>query len=344
MPFTVMRTAAGASVAPFTIQQLRSVPDVRVIAVDIDRYASGFHFADAAYVVPRVGSPGFLERMLEICERESVDLLFPDLDEELVLLAEARERFHAVGTRVLVSASSALAVCTDKFRTHQFFVANEIPSPHSVLPEEIPERVEFPLIVKPRSGRGGSGVHRVRNRRELDFFLDYVDRPIVQECLEGMEYTVDTMSDLEGRYLYCSVRERLATDSGISTRGRTVVHGEIAGMVERIVGLLGLVGPGCVQCFELPGGELRFTEINPRIAGSAVLSMAAGAPIVTDAVRLARGEEPEGLRSYRPGTVMLRYWEQIFLDEAAASPVIGGRAEQRAAAGSAPVVVGRASG
>jgi carbamoyl-phosphate synthase large subunit len=320
MPFTVLRTAAGASVAPFTIQRLKSLPDVRVVAVDIDAHAAGFHFADASHLVPRVGAAGFLDRMLEICEQEAVDLLFPDLDEELVLLAESRARFEAIGTRVLVSQPSALSVCTDKYRTHGFFVANGIPSPRTFLPEELPEAVAFPLIIKPRSGRGGAGVYRVNDRRELEFFLNYVERPVVQEFLQGMEYTIDTLSDLEGRYLYCSVRERLATDSGISTKGRTVRHDRISEAVERIVGRLGLIGPGCVQCFELPDGELRFTEINPRIAGSAVLSLAAGAPIVTDVVRLARGEEPEGMGGYRPGTIMLRYWEQIFVHEAAADP------------------------
>ena len=75
-----------------------------------------------------------------------------------------------------------------------------------------------------------------------------------------------------------------------------------------------------MQCIEDATGALYFIEVNPRIAGSAVLSMAAGAPLVTDAVRLVRGLAPVGLQNYRTGVVMLRHWHEVFMDENAMAP------------------------
>jgi HAD superfamily hydrolase (TIGR01509 family) len=45
-----------------------------------------------------------------------------------------------------------------------------------------------------------------------------------------------------------------------------------------------------------------------------VLSVAAGAPILDDLVRLLRGEEPAGKRHYRAGVIMLRSWRETYLD------------------------------
>jgi hypothetical protein len=62
---------------------------------------------------------------------------------------------------------------------------------------------------------------------------------------------------------------------------------------------------------------VKFIEVNPRIGGSAVLSMAAGAPVVSDAVRLVRNEPLHGPSQYRTGLLMLRHWAEVFIDPAA---------------------------
>jgi carbamoyl-phosphate synthase large subunit len=316
MAFTVLRTAAGSPVAPVVIRALRDVPDVRVVAVDSDPLSCGFAFADRHYVVPRVQSVGFVEAMIEICRRERVDLLLPDLDEELGLLSEARERFRSVGTRVVVSSSEALAECRDKFRTFQFFRKHGIRTPETWLAENVDARpsLRFPVMVKPRSGRGSQGVFKADGPEELAGVLRRVPNAVVQEFVDGVEYTIDTMSDLSGRFLYCSIRQRLATESGISVKGRTVVDAGLAGMAKRIAEALPLVGPGCVQGIEDQGG-VKFKEINPRLGGGAALSMAAGAPMLSDLIRLARGEPATGPVTYRDDLLMLRFWQEVFIDE-----------------------------
>src|SRR5439155_12406801 len=111
---TVLRTAAGAPVAPFVIKALTSLPGIRVVAVDADPLSCGFELADAHHVVPPASSEHFVPALLDICREQSVDLLFPDLDEELPLLAEARKQFESIGTRVLISDPPTIRTCLDK--------------------------------------------------------------------------------------------------------------------------------------------------------------------------------------------------------------------------------------
>ena len=66
-----------------------------VFAADAAQEAPALQAADEAFIVPRVEDPGYVDRLLEICDERSVDLLISLNDLELPLIAWNRERFHA---------------------------------------------------------------------------------------------------------------------------------------------------------------------------------------------------------------------------------------------------------
>ncbi|BDU71225.1 ATP-grasp domain-containing protein [Mesoterricola silvestris] len=310
-PLTLLRTAAGS---PPSVTQYRAFQDLgcRIVAADCDGRSVGFRFADASHVVPRVGEPAYLDRMVDICRLEGVDLFLPALDEELVLCASNLARFESAGTRVLVSGPRALAVCTDKLLTFGMFRDLGIPTPRTIAAAEYREGAfaAYPVVVKPRSGRGGAGVHVARDHAEAAFYAARVPDPIVQEHCAGEELTLDVLADLESELVVLSPRRRLAVDSGISSKGATCWREDLVEPVRRMVKALGLVGPVNVQCFA--GETPRFTEINARIAGTAILSQAAGVPYFQGILDLGRGRVPEPwLKPCRP-MVMYRYWEESF--------------------------------
>lgn len=310
-PLTLLRTAAGS---PPTVTQYRAFHDLgcRIVAADCDGRSVGFPFADAAYVVPRVGDPGYLDRMVEICRLEAVDLFLPALDEELALCSMHRARFASIGTRVLVSGPEALAVCTDKLRTFELFRELGIPTPRTLPAAEYREGAfpAYPVVVKPRAGRGGAGVHLARTHAEAAFFASYVTDPVVQEHCPGEELTLDVLADLDSEVVILSPRRRLAVDSGISSKGATCWRDDLLPPVRRMVKALGLVGPVNVQCF-VDGGA-RFTEINARIAGTAILTQAAGVPYFQGILDLCEGRAPEPWLKPAEPLVMYRYWEEFF--------------------------------
>jgi carbamoyl-phosphate synthase large subunit len=310
---TLLRTAAGS---PPTVTQYQAFQALgcRVVAADCDPASVGFHFADAAYVVPRVGAPGYLERMLGICRREAVDLFLPALDEELALCGEHREQFAALGTRLMLSGPKALAVCADKLRMHACFRELGIPSPPTVAAADYREGVftRFPLIVKPRRGRGGAGVFLARDHAQAAFFAGYVEDAVVQECLEGMEYTIDVLATPDHDLRILSPRQRLATESGISSKGITHWREDLLAPVRTLVRALDMVGPLNFQCFVAPGGAVAFTEINARLAGTAILSQAAGVPLFEGILDLAQDRNPQPWLKPAPPLVMFRYWDEVF--------------------------------
>ncbi|HNP17768.1 MAG TPA: ATP-grasp domain-containing protein [Fulvivirga sp.] len=308
---TVLRTAAGSPVAPFIIKELKNI-GCRVIAADIDRYSCGFPFADKSYSVSTVRSDSYLNEILDICLKEKVDIFFPDLDEELLLMARNHSKFEKIGTKLLLSELGQIEICVDKWKTYNFLRECEVPVPYSWDLDVSQDIDKFPLLLKPKYGRGSKGIVKIIDPTELKNFN--ISGYIAQEFLEGTEYTIDVLSDFKGNYLYSSIRERMATDSGISVKGRTIENSEITGYVKTACNVLKLKGPTCFQCIVTFTGKIGFIEINPRIAGTVALSVMAGAPIVSDSIKTAMNEKVEKPINYHFNVVMARYWEEVKLD------------------------------
>ena len=54
----------------------------KVIATDCSNLAPAVYEADAFYLVPRITAPGYLDQILEICKKESIDGAFSLIDPE----------------------------------------------------------------------------------------------------------------------------------------------------------------------------------------------------------------------------------------------------------------------
>ncbi len=156
------------------------------------------------------------------------------------------------------------------------------------LPAELRAELEFPLFIKPRQGRGGVGAYPVRNRAELDFFLDYVADPVVQTYLDGPEFTIDVLCDFAGEPLSVVPRERVVIRAGVVDRGRTVRDAALIDLGLQVAGALKFVGAVNMQCRVVDGVPIVF-EINPRFSGGIPLTIAAGADFPRQLVELAHG-------------------------------------------------------
>jgi carbamoyl-phosphate synthase large subunit len=179
----------------------------------------------------------------------------------------------------------------------------------------------LPLFVKPRHGRGSIDCFKACNRKELDFFLEYVEEPVVQECLEGREYTIDLLAGFTGEVVSVVPRERISTAAGVSQKGTTVRDPGLIGLAVRVSKALHITGPANIQCFASNRGighntgvELKLVEINPRFAGGYPLSHAAGASFPRLILKMVAGETvtPQ-IGEFREDLVMLRFDEGVFL-------------------------------
>jgi carbamoyl-phosphate synthase large subunit len=284
-----------------------------VIVTDVNPLSPAVYAAHRAFQVPMATEPRYVEQMLAICERAAVTLVVPTIDDELTLFAEAAPTLAAAGVRVAVSPAETTAVCDDKYLTCRLLRERGIAAAASYLPDELPDAPSWPLFVKPRVGRGSVGAHAVRTARELAFFVDYVPSPVIQEYLDGPEYTLDLLCDFDGRPLSIVPRERILVRAGVSDRGRTVRDPRLMALAEACAGALRFAGPVNIQC-RLVGDRPVVFEINPRFSGGIPLTIHAGADFPRMLLDIALGRRvPPAIGQFREDVWMTNYEASLFL-------------------------------
>lgn len=314
---TVYLNSAGATNAANIIMALqRSTLDMRIVGGDMDPLAAGLFLGDKGYVIPPVNDKAFIPKLLDICKRERVDVAMPVYSADFPVFTKSKDELESHGIRTYAVSSESLAICNDKCRVIEALTEMGVLCPRTWSYEEALENknlLAYPLMMKSRSGSGSKGIQKLESVRDLEYHL----KPayIVQEYLDGEEFTVDAISDLSGVMLAASPRVRTKIYGGLSVRGVTVSDEEILWWTRKIVEGLKLVGPSNVQCKRTTKGELKFFEVNPRFAsGGLPLAVAAGMNSPEILVRLIMGWEIPKI-SVKPGIVMVRYWDSIFLKE-----------------------------
>ncbi|AMY10393.1 carbamoyl phosphate synthase-like protein [Luteitalea pratensis] len=318
----VVVTAASRRVALVRALQgalARLTPHGRVVATDIDAFSPAVHIADAAEAVPRSDHPDYVTALLEVCDAHDAGILVPTIDDELETIAAAADRFAAAGVVVMGPGVETARVCRDKLRTAAHLQRHGIRVAATWSPAQVRDlELGPPLFIKPRCGRGSVGAFPIRTRDQLRFFLQYVADPVVQEYLEGPEFTIDLFCDMHGRPISAVPRERLVIRAGVTDRGRTVRSRDLMDLAVRCAAVLPFRGAVNVQCRVVDGTPVIF-EINPRFSGGIQLTVAAGADFAEWTIRVARGESLRPhLGEFTDALRMSSYETSLFLTAAAA--------------------------
>ena len=285
------------------------------IATDVSDLAPALYHADRRALVPPVHDPGYVDALRELVQVHDVRLIVPLTDLDHLVLAT--HRGHLGDAVVLVPSPETIARCSDKFLAHCFFEERGIGTPSTWLPADLPAQIAYPVLVKARKGFGSRHIYRARDRAELEMFLGYttVDS-MVQAVCRGEEFSVDVFCDLDGRCLNAIPRTMIESKGGESIKGMTIKDAQLIEHGRLVAEELGLVGPGNVQCFREPDGELQVTDVNPRFGGGFPLPTAAGSGYPELALALANGERPAPrLGEFREGVLMTRFFSEVILQD-----------------------------
>ena len=287
-----------------------------VVVTDVNPLSPAVHVADRSYRVPMATDEDYIPEVLGICESEGVRLVVPTIDDELPLFGAARAEFTAQGAVVGCSPEETSLLCNDKYATCAALTAAGVSAAATFLPAGLPAEPALPLFIKPRVGRGAVGAFPVRTREELDFFLQYVHKPIVQEYLEGPEFTLDVLCDFAGNPLSIVPRERVVIRAGVIDRGRTVNDPRLTALAEEACRAIRFHGPVNIQC-RMRGDVPVIFEINPRFSGGIPLTIQAGADFPSMLVRMALGRRVEpAIGGFRPDLWMTSFESSFFIDGA----------------------------
>jgi carbamoyl-phosphate synthase large subunit len=255
---------AGTEIGLEIHAALKQSKEVRVFGAgqDISNHAR-FAFSEY-YTVPSIHEDGWLESLIDLCKKLSIDYIFPAYDDVIVALS----KYHELLPAKVISAEPDVCEITRSKKSTYHRLAGCIRVP--VLYETAEQVTIFPVLVKPDRGQGSYGIRRVNNQSELYSSISSIQDGIICEYLPGEEYTVDCFSDRERGLLFASARSRRRTRNGISVNTITETVAGVTEIAEKIHTELRMRGAWFFQLKRAIDGGLTLLEVAPRIAGAMV--------------------------------------------------------------------------
>lgn len=335
----VLVTATGTGVGQSIIKSLKLFGNkYRIIGTDINKWASGLYRCDVSYIIPNSNDVNYIKKIINIIEKEDIDVVFPGCDPELIILAQNRNKIEdEYKSKIIVSKYELIEVLRDKYLTYKFLKKQKFPFVETYLLEKVkenPDIVNYPCIIKPRYGSGSQGIKVIFNKKELYNNLDPF--LIVQNYIIPLEWKNQNITKnliyknglLNQQHEYSTelIVSKNKYIMGVITNWRTMKKGypiraiidnydEINLIMKKIAPYLlenGLLGPCNFQCRISVNGPI-FFEINPRFSGSTAVRSAAGFNGPDAIIRDVILNEKDIIMNYKK-LVEIRFWNELYLD------------------------------
>ena len=266
------------------------------------------------YQLPWSSDPNFVRKMADLCRYLNIDLLIPGVDEELLLLARSSDMLAP--TSLMLPSAAYVETMLDKLQMAEALKAKEIPVPatHSLATGF--GEIEFPCIVKPRTGRGSRGVRVVSAGEAQDVFNalgDAVGNYVVQNKVEGTEFTVQMIADRH-RTLVSIVPVRVDVKRGITIKAEVVAEPRVIDACLAIHEVFPAAGCYNIQLMLSFDGQALPFEINPRISTTFCLAVAADVDPIAE---FLGGNRSNGLLPITTGVQLQRHWVNYFSNKSA---------------------------
>jgi carbamoyl-phosphate synthase large subunit len=317
---TVMVTGVGSNIGQGIIKSIRmSGIDTRIIGTDMNPLSAGLFRCDEGYVIPPVDSEDCLKKIIELCNKKSIDMILIGSDPEVAFFSSNKTTIEKnMITRVLVSNPLIVNTFHDKWETVNFLKRRELNCPKSSLKEfgsikKLQDEVGFPLLIKPRIGAGSKKIFIAKDENELGCALTFVSDPVIQEYIKGEEFTSGVFFDRESKIKGIITMKR---DLSFGTTYRAIVDDfpEIKIEIMKVAEELsrhGAIGPINIQSrYHL--GKLYTIEINPRFSGTTAFRAKFNFNESEAVLRhFILGEE---INEFRPSKgIVMRYWEEVYV-------------------------------
>ncbi len=288
-----------------------------IVGCDCQETAPALYFTDKKCLLPEISSPNYIDSVINVCNLNDIALIVPTIDTDLLPLSSNKEKIESITkAKVLISDKPVIEVCGDKSKTQSFLEANDFKAPRMYIEEDLdkPQDLTYPLFIKPKDGSSSIDAFKVNSADNLNAFRGLIKNPIVQDFLEGEEFTVDAFLDFDSNIITIVPRLRISTRSGEIAKGRVIKDREIITEVKSLLSILRPIGHITVQCVKTKRG-VEFIEINPRFGGGAPMSIASGADSCENIYRLLMGERLEYNEQYIENLMFLRFDSSICLND-----------------------------
>ena len=295
----------------------RTLNDVgRVVATDASELGPAIYDADKYYIVPPITEPGYIDFILDICNKERISGVLSLIDPELSLLAANEEKFKAVGARIIGSSYELCEMALDKMQMYEWLKSHGYNCARSWMDKEEFYRtvdtgkVTYPVFVKPYRGSASISISKVYDKETVDLLFAHNDDLMIQEFMNGQEIGADVYIDLiSGEVISIFTKKKIKMRAGETDKAVSFKDPALFDLIEKFVVEAGYRGQIDIDTFDI-GGEYYISEVNPRFGGGYPHAYESGCDhmkLILNNLNGVRNDKDIG--AYDDGIYMMKYNE-----------------------------------
>lgn len=305
-----------------------------IIAADADPFAWGLYKVDKSVILPLAKDEGYIDAVIKIINDYNINAIIPGSEIETEVLTNNRNLFSIP---IIANVSEIMPLMMDKFQCLNKIKELELPFIPTYKLLNFDEAItnhEFPFIVKPTVGTGGSkGVVICEDgdklKRVISNIIDkenYCIQPIIGS--ENEEYTVGVLSDKEGKIIDSIVmkrkliglslldskiinNKRVSISTGYS-QGFFVKDKKIQNFCEKLAVNIGSKGPLNIQ-LRVWNDQIYVFEIHPRFSGTSPMRADVGFNEADILLRNFLFEEQFSRINYQYDVAVIRALEHVIV-------------------------------
>jgi len=269
----------------------------------------------------------YISAILEICDREKIDAVFPSSDAWVYVFAKNKETFSERGIVIPVPDYETVMKSLDKYRAARLAEEAGFPAPRTYLAESdadvarIAQELDPPWVIKLRFTTGGRGLAVVETPSKL------AELARATRARHGAHLIQEYIPGKHNRSIYLVVdRGGQLVSAASSVAARTTAHNfrsqtlaaeldSPAAVIEQAAGLvrhIGWHGGITVQCRLDPRDDKpKFMEMNPRLGTNLWFRTELGINEPLMCLRIARNEDVEPMPESPRGYLMLKPIEDV---------------------------------
>lgn len=245
----------------------------KVIVTDMSDLAPAIYDADKFYLVPKIDSPNYIDKLLEICKKEKIDCLFALIDPELSLISKNAEKFIKIGTTPLISSYESVELAFDKYKMFKYLESNGFKTAKTYIDKSTfykdlgNNEISFPVFVKPIKGSASINISKVNTKEEIELLFSLYNDLIIQEFMDGEEIGADVYIDpISQKVVSIFTKEKIKMRAGETDKSRSFKDEKLFQLIKQVIEKIGYVYMIDMDIFKI-NGEYYISEINPRFGG-----------------------------------------------------------------------------
>ena len=335
----LVAVCGSLAIGPNIISLLKDISYINtVVGIDINEDNPGKYLADKFYRCPRTNTENFIPFVKQLCIDECIDIILcTSTQNSLIPLKTHEAEFNKIGVQIPGTQLDKLLVANDKGSMLVKLGRSGLPCPSFCTPTTADEFNMFTercksIIVKPRVSSGSRGFRFLKKDHKLTYndiigksgdlskTVDIDDyRNIVQkdgnfsdilmmENLTGQDYSVYVLAK-NGTSLITIPFKRVNPKEGVSLVSEIDMDPYIIKYVESVVEEFELDWIVNIQLKISTDGIPLVYEINPRLAGSVILTKGAGCNLLEYGLNSITGKDIQ--MSIPQHSKMIRYYTEI---------------------------------